>query len=87
MKLRPLAFGVAAGVLWGFGLFIVGVVNLSFPPYGEALLRMASSIYPGYDYGIGGLGEVVIGALYALLDGFVGGLVFAWLYNLLAREA
>jgi len=32
------------------------------------------------------VGSVIIGTLYALLDGAIGGLVFAWLYNLCASR-
>jgi len=39
-----------------------------------------SSVYPGYK-AAGTLGSVVVGTLYALLDGAVGGALFAWLYN------
>jgi len=40
-----------------------------------------SSVYPGYK-AAGTLGSVVVGTLYyALLDGAVGGVLFAWLYN------
>ena len=39
----------------------------------------------GYHPGTG-MGSVVIGTIYALVDGFVGGAVFGWLYNLLVGE-
>lgn len=39
-----------------------------------------SSVYPGYKT-VGGFGSVTVGTLYALVDGAVGGAIFAWLYN------
>ncbi len=36
-------------------------------------------LYPGY--APGGFGSVIMGTLYALVDGAIGGAVFAWLYN------
>jgi hypothetical protein len=32
------------------------------------------------------MGSVVIGALYALVDGLIGGAIFGWLYNLIVGE-
>jgi hypothetical protein len=56
-----------------------------WPPYGESFLQLLDSIYPGY-HASGGFGSVVIGSLYAVVDGAVGGLVFGWLYNLLVGK-
>jgi hypothetical protein len=47
---------------------------------------MIDSIYPGYQYGSWGFGGVIVGTLYAAVDGFVMGIIFAWLYNLFAKE-
>ena len=33
-----------------------------------------------------GVGSVVIGTIYALVDGFIGGAIFGWLYNRLVGE-
>jgi hypothetical protein len=43
-------------------------------------------MYPGYEPGPG-IGSVLTGTLYGLVDGAIGGAVFAWLYNLFARQA
>ena len=53
--------------------------------YGLAFLQLWASIYPGYHPGTG-VGSVVIGALYALVDGLIGGAIFGWLYNLIVGE-
>ena len=74
------ATALAAGILWGACIFLVGIGNLIWPSYGTALLDLARSIYPGYAHTAGFVG-VIVGTLYALLDGIVGGAVFAWLYN------
>jgi hypothetical protein len=42
-----------------------------------------SSLFPGYE-SIGTFGSVIVGTLYALLDGAVCGAVFAWFYNIFA---
>jgi hypothetical protein len=32
------------------------------------------------------MGSVVIGTIYALVDGVIGGAIFGWLYNLFAAR-
>lgn len=83
MKLHVTALALAAGLLWGGAILLVALINLSAPEYGRAFLDLAASIYPGYHPG-NGVGSVLLGTGYGLVDGFVGGAVFAWLYNLLA---
>lgn len=74
---------MTAGILWGAAILVVGLANLVWPTYGRAFLDLAASVYPGYHAGFG-LGSVVVGTLYGLVDGAIGGAVFAWLYNSLA---
>ena len=44
-----------------------------------------ASVYPGYN-ATPSIGQVIIGTLYGVLDGAVGGAVFAWLYNTCAAK-
>ncbi len=81
LNVKALAFSVA--IFWGGSVFLVGLVNLASPGYGGAFLAVVASIYPGY-HATASFGQVVVGALYALVDGAIGGLIFAWLYNLFA---
>ena len=83
MKLNVTAFALAVGLVWGAAMFVVGAANLMWPGYGNAFLTLAASIYPGYRPGTG-MGSVVMGTLYGLVDSTIGGAVLAWLYNLLA---
>ena len=83
MKLNLKAMTVAVAVLWAGAVFIVGVANLIWPAYGKAFLEMLASIYPGY-HAAGTFGDAIAGSLYALVDGAIAGLVFGWLYNLIA---
>ena len=82
MNLNVKAFGIAAGLLWGACVFLVGLCHLIWPGYGVAFLGSVSSIYPGYE--VGGFGSVIVGTLYGLVDGFIAGIILAWLYNKLA---
>ena len=67
-------------------MLLTGLANLALPSFGLAWLRLAASIYPGY-HGPAGLGSVIVVTLYGLVDGAVGGAIFAWLYNRVARGA
>ncbi len=80
MKLSPKALALAAGILWALALFLTGVVNLIWRGYGEAFLKMMASVYPGY-HAARSIGDLIVGTLYAFLDGAICGLVFGWIYN------
>lgn len=80
MRLNTLAMALAAGILWGAAVLIVGVANLIWPNYGVGMLVLLASIYPGYN-AAGTPGDLLVGIAYSLVDGALFGLVFAWLYN------
>ncbi|HEX9700940.1 MAG TPA: hypothetical protein VGD06_15915 [Acidobacteriota bacterium] len=80
MKLSPVALALTAAVLWGSAILVIGGVGLAVPGYGDAVLSLVASIYPGYEHD-GRLSDLLLGSGYAFLDGLVGGLVFALLYN------
>ncbi len=81
--MKPLV--ITCAVLWGAVMFFCGTANMLWPPYGETFLQLLDSVYPGYQAS-GSFGSVVIGTLYAILDGAVGGLVFGLFYNLLIEK-
>jgi hypothetical protein len=82
MKLSVKGLALTAGVFFGTTVFLVAVGH-AWWGYGTAFLHVIDSLYPGYHAG-GGVGSIFVGTIYALLDGLVGGAVFAWLYNRLA---
>jgi len=84
MRLNITAFSLTTGLIWGGAILMVAVANLVWPGYGRAFLDLAASIYPGYHPGTAG--AVITGSLYGLVDGAIGGALFAWLYNLIARR-
>jgi hypothetical protein len=82
MKLDIKAFALTCSLVWGFGLFFLTWWVILFDgATGEATL--IGRLYRGYSISPTGS---VIGLLWALADGFVGGAVFAWLYNLIAAR-
>ena len=81
MKLNVKALALASGILWAAAVLLTGIANLIWAGYGAAFLQMMASLYPGY-HATSSFGSVLIGTLYALVDGAIAGLVLAWLYNL-----
>jgi hypothetical protein len=86
MKLGVTRLGFTAGVIWGGIVFFVALANMFLTGYGEAFLKVIDSIYPGYHMGQWGFGGVIVATLYAALDGFIAGVIFAWLYNLFGKN-
>ena len=82
MKLNVKACGLAFGLVWGGGLFLLTWWIIAFEgATGE--VTMIGRLYRGYT--ITPIGSV-IGLAWGFVDGLVGGLIFAWLYNLLAGK-
>ena len=80
MKLDIKAFGLSCGLVWGLGLFMLTWWIMAFDgATGE--ITMIGRLYRGYS--ITPVGSL-IGLVWAFVDGLIGGLIFAWLYNLLA---
>lgn len=80
MKLCVKSLAIACCIFSGAIVFLTGLAHLIWPGYGTAFLELAASVYPGYE--VGGFGSVIVGTLYAAVDGAICGAIFAWLYNL-----
>ncbi|MFI5304579.1 MAG: bacteriophage holin [Nitrospiria bacterium] len=79
MKLNVKAFAITCGLIWGFGLFFLTWWIIAFEgSTGEVTL--IGHLYRGYNVSPKGS---VIGLIWAILDGSIGGAIFAWLYNYL----
>ncbi|MFQ5722503.1 MAG: hypothetical protein ACE5GI_08415 [Candidatus Aminicenantales bacterium] len=85
MKFDVIRFGCTVSTIFGLAVLLTGIGNLIWPGYGKEFLEIIDSLYPGYHLGQWGFGGVLVGTLYAVLDGWVTGVVFAWLYNLLTK--
>lgn len=83
MKLSIWAIALTMGLLWAGCMLVVGIIHLFAPAYGAEFLRMMSSVYPGF-HDSATWGSVIVGTLYGFLDGLVGGLIFAWIYDRIA---
>lgn len=77
MNLNIKAFGLTGALVWGLGLFCLTWWVIAFDgASGE--VPFLGRLYRGYRISPGGS---MIGLVWALADGFVGGVIFAWLYN------
>ena len=86
MRISIKAAALTVSLVWGLlGMFVTAVGNLLVPGYGQGLLDMMASVYPGYN-ATPSFGQVIIGTLYGMLDGAIVGAVFAWLYNTIAAR-
>ena len=86
MRISIKAAALTVSLVWGLlGMFVTAVGNLLVPGYGQGLLDMMASVYPGYT-ATPSFGQVIIGTLYGMLDGAIVGAVFAWLYNTIAAR-
>jgi hypothetical protein len=80
MRLNVKAFALTCALVWGLGLFFLTWWIIAFDgATGEVTLL--GRIYRGYR--LSPMGSV-IGLIWALGDGLIGGAIFAWLYNILA---
>ena len=79
MRLNVMAFAITTSLVWGVGVFLCAWWIIAFDGQGVDL-GVISHMYRGFTATPMG---TVIGLVWALADGFFGGLIFAWLYNLL----
>jgi hypothetical protein len=85
MRLSAKALAFATAIIWAGGILCVGLINLAAPSYGASFLQGVSSIYPGY-HNTRHFLDVLVGTGYGLVDGGIGGWIFAWIYNCFAGQ-
>ena len=84
MNLNTKALALTSATLWGLAMLVMSLANLIWGNFGRQFLQTMSSVYPGY-HATRSIAEVIVGTLYGAVDGLVGGVVFAWLYNRFAQ--
>ena len=82
MRLNVKAFALTCGLVWGLGLFLLTWWIIAFEGSTKEI-TLIGQVYRGFN--ISPLGSV-IGLIWALVDGTIGGTIFAWLYNLIAAR-
>jgi len=81
MRLDIRAFAIACGVIAAV-MMLVGTWAYVLA-LGPTQWEFVAKFYKGYS--VSWLGGIV-GAIYGFIDGAVGGIIFAWLYNKLSRS-
>lgn len=81
MRLHVLGLGIALGIMWGFSILILGLCAM-YLNMGTQLVGAFGSIYIGYEATVMGS---LIGTIWGLADGFIGGVILAWIYNCVTR--
>ncbi len=83
MKLDVKAFAITCGLLMGLGLFLATWWIIILDGSSDRM-TFIGQIYRGY--GLNGMGSL-IGLVWGVVDGAIGGAIFAWLYNALASRS
>ncbi|MBI5025670.1 MAG: bacteriophage holin [Nitrospirae bacterium] len=82
MKLKPLALGIALGIVWGGALFVTTWLSY-YTGYGKLFLEvLAQSIYPGYT--ISPIGSF-LGLIYGFVDGLISAALIGLIYNKITK--
>jgi len=83
MKLNVKALALTCGLVWGLGILFLTWWIIAFDGVTREVTFLGR-VYRGYN--ISPLGSV-IGCVWGFADGAIGGVIFAWLYNLIAGRS
>ncbi len=81
-KLNSWALATALGILTSIAILVISIIAIKSSDYLHNVVQFLSSVYIGYDLSPIG---IVLGMLWGFVDAAIGGLIFAWLYNKLAK--
>lgn len=76
-RLGVISFGLATGIAFALFVFLLGLVA-ALTGWGAELAGALSSLFLGYSPSVVG---AITGAVWAFVDGLIGGVLIAWLYN------
>ncbi len=78
LRLHPIALANALGALEGIAVFAATLVLVAQGESGDAFL---SRFFPFYEISWQG---ALAGLFFGFIDGWIGGLILAWIYNFFA---
>lgn len=79
-KLDAKAMALSIGIVWSALIFLSAFMAML--GWAVDMVDVLGSLYIGYQATFAG---AIIGALWAFIDGYVGGLIVVWLYNKFAK--
>jgi hypothetical protein len=85
MRISLTAAVIAAAILCGGAILLVGLINLADPNYGGNFLQMVNSVYP-WVHSTSTWRSVFARALEGGLDGAIAALIFGSLYNIIVTD-
>jgi hypothetical protein len=71
---------ISAALFWGLMLSLIVLAVMIWSSYGQAFFDLVAPVYPDYE-ARPSFGQAIVGLLYGMLAGAIGGAVFAWLSN------
>lgn len=77
MNLSVRNFALALGITSVIFIMVLGSMSMIFD-IGGGMVESIASVYAGFNDSVPG---ILIGSIWAFIDGFVGGALFAWIYN------
>ena len=77
MRLHSLRLGIAVGIVWAFGVLLLGGAAIAFD-WGAPAVQLLESVYLGFAPTFAGL---LIGVIWGFADGLIGGILIGWVYN------
>jgi len=81
-KFNEKAMAISFGILWSLGVLFMSMTALVTQSYMHNIVDFLSTIYLGYSLSFSG---IIVGMIWGFFDAAIGGFVFAWLYNKLAK--
>ena len=84
VQLCACRMGVAAGIVWGLMMFLLGLITLMTESYCHDTVTAIGKVYVGY--GPGSFGGALLGVIWGFVDGFICVTVIVLIYNALAKR-
>ena len=83
VQLCACRMGLAAGMMWGSWLFMLGIVTMFTEEYGHNAVEAIGGLYLGFKPD--SFGGALAGLGWGFFDGFVFVMIIVMLYNAMAR--
>ena len=77
-RLSPIAFGVSLGIITGLSMMLFALSSWLWG-YGAPMIEQWGSVFPGVGASLKGS---FIGLAWGFLEGYILGLLWAWVYNI-----
>jgi len=82
-KLHIQRFGLACGIITALSVFFLNVLGLyGFFPFSNMFI---ADMYGSFGFAFK-WPNLLLGSVYSFIDAFIGGAIFAWLYNVIGSK-